>query len=146
MGSKGAKESRQMDGGESVLTFQPGDVYIAHLIPKDRPVIIISREELNRGDYVVAIPLTSARIEERESLGNCVRLRAGEFGLTKDCVAQAEMISFLPKSDLDQMIGPVGRLDRETLQEVIAAVGYVFNADCVLADSPTAAPRQETQE
>src|SRR5207249_7729456 len=100
MGSKGAKESRQMDGGESVLTFQPGDVYIAHLIPKDRPVIIISREELNRGDYVVAIPLTSARIEERESLGNCVRLRAGEFGLTKDCVAQAEMISFLPKSDL----------------------------------------------
>src|SRR5207249_4455534 len=103
------------------------------------PVIIISREELNRGDYVVAIPLTSARIEERESLGNCVRLRAGEFGLTKDCVAQAEMISFLPKSDLDQMIGPVGRLDRETLQEVIAAVGYVFNADCVLADSPTAA-------
>jgi mRNA-degrading endonuclease toxin of MazEF toxin-antitoxin module len=48
------------------------------------PVIVVSREELNRGRYALAIVCTSARFAVRSKLSNCVPFQAGDFGFTVD--------------------------------------------------------------
>jgi mRNA-degrading endonuclease toxin of MazEF toxin-antitoxin module len=68
---------------------KPGEIYMADLYEAGmRPVLIVSRESLNSGGYVVAVPMTSTHFDRRSRLRNCVPFRAGQFGLTKDCVAQ----------------------------------------------------------
>ena len=46
------------------------------------PVVVLSREELNRGDRVVAAIITSKKFAARSKLANCVVLKAGQFGMT----------------------------------------------------------------
>jgi mRNA-degrading endonuclease toxin of MazEF toxin-antitoxin module len=111
--------------------IQPGEIYMADLgraFP--HPVVVVSREDLNRGRYVVAAVITSAKFSVCSQLSNCVPLRAGQFGLTKDCVVQGETVSPVPLDQLDLAAGPVGVLNDITLREVIRAVGYVMDADC----------------
>ena len=76
-----------------------------------RPAIIVSREELNRGNWVVAVMVTSTHFATRSRLPHCVAFAAGEYGLTKHCVAQAETITYLAVSDLDLDSGAIGVLD-----------------------------------
>lgn len=94
------------------------------------PVVVVSREALNRGDRVVAAILTSAKYAIRSKLPNCVPLKAGQFGLTKDCVVQAESLFNAATLHLDLASGPIGRLDGAALRDVIQAIGYVMDADC----------------
>jgi len=94
------------------------------------PLVVLSREELNRGDRVVAAIITSAKFAARSKLANCVVLKAGQFGLTKDCVVQGETVFNAPIRHLDLTSGLVGKLDALTLREVIKAIGYVMNSDC----------------
>lgn len=112
------------------MTLKPGQIYWAHLEgPARRPVIAVSREELNRGNYVVVVPLTSQGLETRWSLPNCVPFREGQFGLTKACVAQAEAIMQAHADELDRESGPLGTLDAVTLRAVVKAIGYVLGAE-----------------
>ncbi|MGL6097253.1 MAG: hypothetical protein ACRC7O_15825 [Fimbriiglobus sp.] len=48
----------------------------------------MSREDLNRGRYALAVVCTSARFAVPSTLPNLVPFRAGQFGFTTDCVAQ----------------------------------------------------------
>ena len=111
--------------------INPGEIYMADMDQTHpHPVIVVSREERNRGDYVVAVVLTSARFAVRSKLPNCVPFRAGEFGLTKDCVAQAETISSIPTVQLDLAAGPFGTLDDVPHRDVVRAIGDVISSDC----------------
>jgi mRNA-degrading endonuclease toxin of MazEF toxin-antitoxin module len=111
--------------------ISPGEIYMADVNQAfPHPVVVVSREELNRGDYVVAAVITSAKFAVRSKLANCVPLRAGQFGLTKDCVVQGETTSPIPIDQLDLTGGPIGKLDDSTLREVIRAIGDVMAADC----------------
>src|SRR5438034_11645120 len=94
------------------------------------PVIVVSREELNRGRYALVVVCTSARFAVRSKLPNCVPFRAGQFGFTADCVAQCENMLSIDKAQLDATAGLVGRLDDLALRNVIKAIGYVIEADC----------------
>ena len=78
----------------------------------------------------MAVLITSARFALRSTLANCVPLRAGQFGLTKDCVAQCENLLTLEAAQLDLAGGPTGKLDDGTMRDVIRAAGYVLDADC----------------
>src|SRR5262245_1362173 len=111
--------------------IEPGEIYFYSdpSIPP-HPVVVISREELNRGDRVVAAVITSAKFAVRSTLPNCVPLRAGQFGLTKDCVVQGESLFNAPLVNLDMASGPVGKLDDVTMRDVVKAVGYVMDSDC----------------
>jgi mRNA-degrading endonuclease toxin of MazEF toxin-antitoxin module len=112
------------------MTPRAGEIYWALLEgPVRRPVIVVSREELNRGRYVVVVPLTSQRLEQRRALPNCVPLRAGQFGLTKDCAAQAEAVAQVHQDELDLEPGPIGILDPTTFRALLKAIGYVLGAD-----------------
>jgi len=111
------------------MTLLPGEVYWA-FFDKPRPVVVVSREELNRGDYVVVLPLTTAQLALRRSLPSCVAIQGRVYGL-KDCVAQAEMITVLFRSDLiDPAEGPIATLADETMREIVRAVGFVMQAEC----------------
>jgi mRNA-degrading endonuclease toxin of MazEF toxin-antitoxin module len=94
------------------------------------PVIVVSREDLNRGRYALVVFCTSARFAVRSKLPNCVPFHAGQFGFTADCVAQCENLLTIEKTRLDLATGPIGILDDATLRDVIKAIGYVMESDC----------------
>ena len=110
--------------------MNPGEVYWADLGGGRRPIILVSREELNRGNYVVAILCTTARLTVRATLPNCVPFQAGQFGMPQDCVAQCETITFVDKADVDLATGVLGTLDDVHLREVVKAIGNVIGSDC----------------
>jgi mRNA-degrading endonuclease toxin of MazEF toxin-antitoxin module len=111
--------------------MEPGEVYIADF-PEvgPHPVIVVSREDLNRGHYALVVACTSSRFQVRSQLPSCVPFHAGQFGFTANCVAQCENILSIDKRPLDTSAGPIGVLDETALREVIKAVGYVIESDC----------------
>ncbi len=109
----------------------PGEVYMADFAEAGpHPVIILSREELNRGRYALAVVCTSARFAVRSKLPNCVPFRAGDFGFTSNCVAQCENVLSIEKGQLDLSAGPIGQLDDISHRDLIQAVGYVMESHC----------------
>jgi mRNA-degrading endonuclease toxin of MazEF toxin-antitoxin module len=111
--------------------IQPGEIYMEDFDQTyPHPVVVVSREELNRGDYVVAAVITSTKFAVRSKLANCVPLLAGTFGMTKDCVIQGETVGPIPTDQLDLANGPISQLDGVTLRDVVRAIGYVMEADC----------------
>jgi mRNA-degrading endonuclease toxin of MazEF toxin-antitoxin module len=111
--------------------MRPGEIYMADLPEAGRhPVIVVSREDLNRGHYVLAVFCTSSRFALRSRFPNCVPYHTGQFGFTTDCVAQCENVLSIEKSQLDLSAGPIGVLDASNLRDVIRAIGYVLEADC----------------
>jgi mRNA-degrading endonuclease toxin of MazEF toxin-antitoxin module len=109
--------------------IEQGEIYLADLdATAPHPVLVVSREELNRGDRFVAILITSGKFAVRATLPNCIPLRAGQFGLSKDCVAQCENIFLVDVNALHP--GPLGKLNDLTMREVIKAIGYVMDSDC----------------
>lgn len=92
------------------------------------PVIVVSREELNRGDRVLAVLWTSQKFAIRSPLPHCVPFQAGQFGFTKDWVAQCENTLLLDKINLDPT--PIGTLSDIALRDVVKAIGHVIDSDC----------------
>ena len=112
--------------------IQPGEVYLADFGPAGpHPVIVVSREELNRGRYALVVVCTSARFVTRSKLSNCVLFQAGDFGFTVDCVAQCENMLSIDLVQLDLAAGPMGVLDDTALGNVIKAIGYVIRGSSV---------------
>lgn len=110
--------------------MKPGEVYWADLPSGRRPAIVVSREPLNRGAYVVVVLCTTAHLGARQGLPHCVPFAAGGFGLPRACAAPCEAIIFLDKTDLDLASSPMGTLDETRLRAVIRAIGNVIDADC----------------
>jgi mRNA-degrading endonuclease toxin of MazEF toxin-antitoxin module len=111
--------------------IKPGEIYSADFLQAGpHPVIVISREDLNRGNYALVVVCTSARFAVRSTLPNCVPFRSGHFGFTSDCVAQCENVLSIDKSQLDLAAGPIGVLDHAALRDVIKAIGHVIESDC----------------
>ena len=111
--------------------IRPGGVYIADFDQAGpHPVIVVSREDLNRGRYLLVVVCTSARFAARRTLPNCVPFRAGQFGFTTDCVAQRDNILSFEKSQLDLADGPIGMLDEMAMRNVVKAIGHVIESDC----------------
>jgi mRNA-degrading endonuclease toxin of MazEF toxin-antitoxin module len=109
--------------------IEPGKIYMADFgAAGPHPVIVVSREELNRGHYTLVVVCTSARFSTRSKLANCVPFQAGEFGFTVDRVAQCENMLSIDKEQLDLTMGPMGKLDEAAMQKVIKAIGYVMKS------------------
>lgn len=89
-----------------------GDVYDARLSPAEgseqagnRPVVIVSRNAINRNSpVVVVIPLTDAA-NVRRAYPNNVLIAAGEGGLTLDSVALGGQVRAIATSRLLQRRG-----------------------------------------
>jgi mRNA-degrading endonuclease toxin of MazEF toxin-antitoxin module len=111
--------------------IRPGEVYVADLDQAGpHPIIVVSREDLNRGRYALVVVCTSARFASRSALPNCVPFRAGQFGFTVNCVAQCDNVLSIETAQLDLANGPLGMLDEIALRDVIKAIGHVIESDC----------------
>jgi mRNA-degrading endonuclease toxin of MazEF toxin-antitoxin module len=111
--------------------IRPGEIYMADFAAAGpHPVIVLSREELNRGRYALVVVCTSARFATRSQLPNCVPFHAGNFGFTADCVAQCENLLSVDVAQIDLSSGPLGTLDDMAFRDVIKAIGYVMDSDC----------------
>jgi mRNA-degrading endonuclease toxin of MazEF toxin-antitoxin module len=117
--------------------MSPGEIYMADLGESTpQPIIVVSREELNWGDRVVAVLCTSQKFAVRSKLAHSVPFQAGQFGFTKVCVAQRENILPVDKDSLDP--NPIGVLDDVAIRDLIKALGHVFDSDC----EPNGCPRK----
>jgi len=111
--------------------MEPGEVYTADFPEAGpHPVIVVSRENLNRGHYALVVVCTSSRFAVRSQLPNCVPFQAGQFGFTANCVAQCENILSIDRRQLKMEAGPIGVLDQSTLRDLVKAIGYVIESDC----------------
>ena len=110
--------------------MKPGDIYPVDLATGRLPGIVVPRESLNQGNYVVMVLCTTKRFVIRSKLPNCVPFQAGEFGMPSDCVAQCEAIYALEKGEIDIASGMIGRLDAARLRDAIRAIGDVLDSDC----------------
>ena len=111
--------------------MKPGEIYSADLYEAGvRPVLIVSRESMNRGGYVVAVPLTSTHFDRRSRLPNCVPFRSGEFGLSRDCVAQCEAILTVERSQIETAGGAIGVVDDQRMRDIVRAIGHVIDSEC----------------
>jgi len=109
--------------------MNPGEIYMADLgEATPHPVIIVSREDLNRGDRLVVVLCTSQKYAIRSALPHCVPFQAGQFGFTKDCVAQCENIFLVFKDSLET--NPIGNLSDVAMRDVIKAIAHVIDSDC----------------
>jgi mRNA-degrading endonuclease toxin of MazEF toxin-antitoxin module len=108
--------------------IRPGEIYLADFEEMEpHPVVVISREELNRGNWVAAVLVTSKRFEERSKQSQCVPFRAGEFGFTTDCVAQGESLFSIRRQELGDQLGA---LDAERWRSLVKAIGHVMGSEC----------------
>ncbi|HEX7380253.1 MAG TPA: type II toxin-antitoxin system PemK/MazF family toxin [Pirellulales bacterium] len=96
---------------------------------KQRPMVVVSRDELNRGHSVIVMPCYSQQLDKRSKLRYCVFLEAGEGGLDKDCVVKADEIATLDKTRFDATRGALGRLKPKRMAEIAAALRYVVRDD-----------------
>lgn len=103
-----------------------GDVYLASLNPTEgseqagtRPVVIVSRDALNRySPVVVVVPITG--LEKKPNLyPSQVILKVGEGGLSKDSVALGEQVRAISKKRLRHQLG---HLPPDKMAEIGAAL------------------------
>jgi len=111
--------------------IKPGEIYMADFgAAGPHPVVVVSRQSLNRGRYALVVPCTSSRYSVRPNLSNCVAFHAGEFGFSADCVAQCENMLSIDLAALEVAAGPRGVLDATSLAKIIRAIGYVIASNC----------------
>ncbi len=119
----------------SHISFQRGEVWqtIGEVDNEEnkegRPLLIVSRDDLNRGDTVVAVPFYSQQLEKRKLLKWCVFFKRGIAGLRKDCVAKCDEIAFYDKLDIDWRHGKLGRMNVDEMNAVAKAIRYVIRDD-----------------
>jgi len=102
---------------------------------KMRPVVVVSRDNLNAGDFVVVVPFTTQKLERRRHLDSCAFFHAGEGGLKEDCVAKADEITRIQKVEIDWRAGRLGRLTNDQMKRIVRAIRFVIRDESLSADA-----------
>lgn len=108
------------------MPVQRGDTFFAKLDPIEgseqggtRPVLVVSRDAINRfSPVVVVVPLTDAANKTRIYPSH-VRLKAGTAGLTLDSIAVCEQIRAINKTRLIKALGKLSRADIAAIEAAI---------------------------
>jgi mRNA interferase MazF len=104
------------------LTVLPGEVHLADIFEGGtRPVVIVSREELNRGALYLAVPITSSRVDERRRYPNYVYLPSGAGGLRQDSVAVTHLVQPVRTEFLRARWGA---LSEPLLEQVLVGIAW----------------------
>lgn len=109
------------------MSLQPGEVHLADIFEGGlRPVVVVSREELNRGTIVLAVPVTSARVNERRRYPNYVFLPAGASGLRVDSIAATHLVQPVRSDALKERWGQLSANQLEAIRVALAwSIGLV---------------------
>lgn len=107
-----------------------GDIYQADLDPTEgseqagkRPVIIVSRNGINRSSPVVVIvPLTKYSSRKKIYPSHHLIKASADNGLSIDSIAKCEQIRAIAKSRLSNKLGKVNDPDREKIDRALKIV------------------------
>lgn len=104
--------------------IKQGDVYALYgdAVGKRRLVVIVTCESLLGGDAVLVIPFTSKQLEKRKQLAYCAYFAAGAFGQDLDCVAKADQLTVMDKTEINFPAGKIGTLSYAQLERVFQAL------------------------
>jgi len=104
------------------MTVAPGEIYLADIFEGGtRPVIIVSREQLNRGGLYLAVPVTASRVQERRRFANYVYLPAGSGGLREDSVVVTHLAQPVREASLQSKWG---QLSESMLSQVLLGIAW----------------------
>ncbi len=107
------------------LEVHQGDVWqIAFWEDDERPGVVVTRNELNKGRLVLVVPCTASQVETRKLFTNNVFLPPGSGGLDKPTVAQVHLIQPVGKN---YFLHKRGRLDDERLGEILHALAWAVD-------------------
>lgn len=103
------------------MTVNRGEIWLAELDPVrgseqagKRPVLVMQTNSINRfTTTVLTIPFTTNL--RRAALPSCVKISAGEGGLSSDSVALCHQLRVLDKTRLTKKLGEVSN---ETLEKI----------------------------
>lgn len=90
---------------------------------KERPLLIVSRDDLNRGQSVLVVPFYSQQLDKRREFKSCVFFNAGESGLDKDCVAKCDEVGVFDRLELG---GKIGRASADKMEAIVEAIRWVI--------------------
>jgi mRNA interferase MazF len=103
-----------------------GDLYLAVLDPSQgseqagtRPVIVITRDAINKQSPVVVVVPLAGRINRLRLLSSHVEIKMGEGGLTVDSVALCEQVRAVSTTRLTR---PLGHLSEDTISQLNSAL------------------------
>ena len=110
---------------------QRGEIYRvkADAVGKPRPIVIVSRVELNGGKSVTVVPFSTQQIELRAQRPSCVLFEAGAGGLPERSIANCADVTLLPLSELDLRSGPLGRFNDAQMARISAALRWAMELD-----------------
>jgi mRNA interferase MazF len=104
-----------------------GEVYLARLDPSEdseqagvRPVVIVSRDAINRSSPVVVVVPCTTWSEGRRLYPSQVPLHAADGGLRVDSVALAEQVRAISKVRLTDRWGMLGADSLRRLERALA--------------------------
>ena len=104
------------------LEIFQGDVWeIAFSDEDERPGVIVTRNELNKGRLVLVVPCTASQVETRKIHTNNVFLPAGSGGLDQPTVVQVHLIQPVDKV---YFVRQRGCLADEQLGEILHALAW----------------------
>jgi mRNA interferase MazF len=103
-----------------------GDVFMASLDPSEgseqggtRPVVVVSRDAINKFSPVVVIASITAAENKKKIYPSHVKISAGTAGLTMDSIVICEQVRAISKTRLKQMLG---KFDKATMTSIEAAL------------------------
>jgi mRNA interferase MazF len=97
-----------------------GEVWLAHVGRKRRPVLVLTRTEVIDVRQLVTVAEITTNIR---GLAVEVRLDHERIGLKEPCAVNCDGIHTIEQTSLT---GPVGELEKDALIEVCSAVSYAF--------------------
>jgi mRNA interferase MazF len=103
-----------------------GDVFLANLEPHEgseqggtRPVVVISRDALNKYSPVVVIAVITDAANKTKFYPSHVRVANSKGGLTMDSIVMCEQVRAISKT---RLIKPLGKFDKPTMTSIEAAL------------------------
>ena len=107
------------------MTVLRGDVWLAELNPVrgseqagTRPILVMQTDAINRfTTTILAVPFTTNL--RRASLPSCVRVAAGEGGLSSESVALCHQLRVLDKTRLTKKLGEVSSVILEKIETCV---------------------------
>ncbi len=109
-----------------MLQVLRGDVFMANLEPVEgseqggtRPVVVVSRDALNRFSPVVVICSITDAANKKKFYPSHVKVSAGTGGLRLESIVICEQVRAISKTRLKS---PVGKFDKVTMTSVDAAL------------------------
>lgn len=96
---------------------------------KRRPIIVVSRDHLNDGKYVVVVPCYSQQIPRRKRFPQNVLFQAGEGNLPTECLARTDQVTYVDKKLIDWKHDRIGRADAAMMGRIVKAIRWTIRDD-----------------